>query len=398
MCGLVAMSTVRVFTTAEVEFYKTLLYLSGLRGKDSTGHVALRTKQSKKKLRVLYTETKSASSVSEFMDDFDLQGNASTDDYLYLGHCRAATRGIINDENCQPFVFDSTIGMHNGTITCAVTQGRSDSFELIKSINEKKDPKEMIEMIGYGAAALIWYDTKEHILHAYRNEQRTLALGISEDKKTIALASEADMMKYAYSRAVGKEMEVFDIEPHHHLQWRFDFRTGEAFPRPEIKKHEKYSWSTGTTTYRSDGHGGWVRGTQRRSYGNGGMGSNGAHDGVIGEYMDEWDPPLPWSTEGYDKRPNGSGVPIIHKQADINLSDDHTSIVIGGSWIKQSEAKKMLASPCSCCDKKVDFDELTTDMCNQMVFWEVGTTGDHDFICAECMANPYEAMSNHHKI
>ena len=102
---------------------------------------------------------------------------------LFLGHVRAATKGIVNLENCHPFVFDNIIGCHNWGLLSKEyklsTEVDMDSKVFFDYLSTYDDYKILEEFSG--AANVLWVDKKEpKKLFIFKHKDRTLFRGLIE--------------------------------------------------------------------------------------------------------------------------------------------------------------------------------------------------------------------------
>ncbi len=110
---------------------------------------------------------------------------------LFLGHVRAATKGIVNIQNCHPFLFDNIIGCHNGTL---------DNWGLLKKEHDLSDKVDMDSKVFFdylntypdykileefeGAANVLWVDKRDpKKLFVFKHKDRTLFRGMIETEK-----------------------------------------------------------------------------------------------------------------------------------------------------------------------------------------------------------------------
>ncbi len=122
------------------------------------------------------------------------------DDNLFIGHVRASTIGNNTSKNAHPFHIGNIVLAHNGTLT--------DYFDLAKDLEMKnkdwdvdsqilayglnKFPTFDVLNMFYGAAALLWVDTRrpERLL-AFRNPDRPLFRGKAKEGMYISSIGES---------------------------------------------------------------------------------------------------------------------------------------------------------------------------------------------------------------
>ncbi len=180
---------------------KRLLLFDFLRGEDGTGLAAVRTNGKDVKL------SKVGSHPLELFDKISFKdacnGFQST---AFIGHNRAATRGLKNTANSHPYQYGRITGAHNGTLETDCVK------ELENLLEEKFDVDSMaifaaIEKFGIdetipllqGAWSLVWHDADDKTLNFLRNDKRPMWRGWSKDCKTMFWASEWKMIDCAVS-------------------------------------------------------------------------------------------------------------------------------------------------------------------------------------------------------
>lgn len=168
MCGIVAYSGTDNYNADKL---KTLIIINSWnRGTDSTGFW--------NKKQNLLKDTKNAVS---FLKDENID-----DDNIFIGHCRSKTYGTIIKENAHPFMCDSIVMVHNGTI---INHNRIlneinetnrinkvDSQAICEKLAVDKNPLVLSEIDG--SAAIVFTDTlQENTLFVFRNKERPLSYG-----------------------------------------------------------------------------------------------------------------------------------------------------------------------------------------------------------------------------
>ncbi len=225
MCGLVGVAGNLGY--GDEHLMKRLFILDYFRGTDSTGLAAISAKG-------VPTIVKMATHPINLFDSkaFDkaLNGYQSS---AFIGHNRAATLGLVNDNNAHPFQYGDIIGAHNGTLDKAswirleLAAGKEtdvDSAAIFACIDEIgiDDTIKLMEngkTASTGAWALVWYDMKDDTLRFLRNEHRPLWYGVSEKKDKIVWASEYPMIDASVKMTSGWDVEC-DKEGYSYFPFR----------------------------------------------------------------------------------------------------------------------------------------------------------------------------------
>ena len=169
------------------------------RGPDSTGFAAVSH---------VNKEVKIAKIASHPLDLFDskkfIEALKFYDSSVFMGHNRAATKGVINAVNAHPYEYDHIVGCHNGTLSMPSwrdleekigEQTAVDSMAIIKCI-AMFGIEETVPLLQ-GAWALVWFNKQDNTLNFLRNKERTFWMGFSEDHDKIFWASEWPMIQAA---------------------------------------------------------------------------------------------------------------------------------------------------------------------------------------------------------
>lgn len=236
---------------------KRLFIFDYFRGPDSTGLAAIRTNG----------DAKIAKIASHPIDLFDtgrfkdaLNGNLSR---AFIGHNRAATRGVVNNNNAHPYHIDHIVGAHNGTLDYDSTKRLEealkekysvDSMALIAAI-ARFGVEEAIEMCsddgssGQGASAwsLVWFDQIKGTLNFLRNAKRPLWYAMTKDFKRLFWASEFPMIQNAVQMSNGGYELFTEAETFYRYRttdenvwYEFDLaalvKGSETRPKPKAKE------------------------------------------------------------------------------------------------------------------------------------------------------------------
>lgn len=195
MCGIVGIAG--DLAHKDEAAIRRLLILDYFRGTDSTGFAAVRNSQSEIKIAKIASNPLDLFDMGRFKDA--LSGYNSK---VFLGHNRAATRGVVNNYNAHPFEFDGIVGVHNGTLEIQShrelerlmdEEDDLDSRLLIKAIAKMGVSKVIPHL--YGAWSLVWYDQKDDSINFLRNKERPMWYAFTEDFKRMLWASEHAMIR-----------------------------------------------------------------------------------------------------------------------------------------------------------------------------------------------------------
>lgn len=182
MCGLVAIISRRYagFNAKQLDMFETMLVLDTLRGKDSTGVMCVKStgsvdvmKQAEQPYYMFRTDHWTS-----------FRQRAVQTGRILAGHNRAATRGVVTNENAHPFHEKNIVLMHNGTLThgwekLTTTKVDVDSHAICHAMTEGT-PQEVLPKLD-GAFALLWYDLATERFYATRNDERPLNLITTAD-------------------------------------------------------------------------------------------------------------------------------------------------------------------------------------------------------------------------
>jgi len=275
MCGLVGMAG--NFQQKHKAMMLELLYLDTLRGRDSTGVAAIRSKEVQivKKTLPGY----------EFIELGVVRDALRLNDYCWLGHNRWKTVGNVSRLNAHPFdVVDdeiniSLVGAHNGTLDNKYEIDKGNAFgtdsEALLNLIADVGPKEAISRVR-GAWALTWYDCAEDAVYMIHNGKRPLCFAFQEDKETLFWASEKWMLEVAADRNDIKIQQI--LSPKENILFRFDVPMGKhprkfeephtegglvGAPEPVKKTFQQGGYYGGGWTEDSDG--GWEKKAQTQT-------------------------------------------------------------------------------------------------------------------------------------
>lgn len=211
MCGIFSFVTNHQngFTSKEADFVSMMVYLTTLRGEDSTGVMSMDYNGN-------VDIVKDAIDGPSFLRTKEYKAwrtNIVTRGKIVVGHNRAATRGSIIDKNAHPFIVDDNIVLvQNGTYKGShkhLKDVEVDTEAVAHTIAKYDDPEEAFKHIN-AAYALMWFDIKKQSLFTVRNKERPLVWARFKGGG-VACASEAAFIRMAADRA---GMELLEDDPY----------------------------------------------------------------------------------------------------------------------------------------------------------------------------------------
>lgn len=262
MCGLMGWVTdyKNGFSVKETDLAKDLLWLTQLRGQDSTGVAQILNDKNAGWLKdvgapeYLY--------LGKSWDEFEK--NMIQRGLVMIGHCRAATKGTVNVKNAHPFDMRKPnkkriMLMHNGTLTPHQTLEGMDQFEVdsewLANCVATLGPEETFSKIN-GPIATMWIDTEDWSLNVYRNYERPLHWARTKDG-TIIIQSEKEAVDWIAARGDMKieVQEDFKTLTHYKLPYK-----GKDWIQTEIKKvYPSYNYKPESNSWRKGADGVWSR-------------------------------------------------------------------------------------------------------------------------------------------
>jgi len=202
MCGHVGIAG--KLENKDEQTMKRLLLFDYFRGPDSTGFAALRSTPK--------GEAHLCKIASNPLDLFDMKkfGTAlnAFNSTVFLGHNRLATKGVVNNYNAHPYLFEKEggviVGAHNGTLD-------KSSWDAIEDKLGEKFPVDSMAVVAaiaklgieatvpllQGAWALVWFDTSDNTLNFLRNKERPFWYAYTENFDHMIWASEFPTIRAA---------------------------------------------------------------------------------------------------------------------------------------------------------------------------------------------------------
>lgn len=253
MCGIVGIAG--NMSTRHNDIFRDMLLLNVVRGADSTGIMQIELGSDKPPI-ISKALGHPLNLLKEEKGVFTPKGKIDGVRKVLLGHNRAATSGEVNVDNAHPIQVDHIIGVHNGTIhyTRDLVDGNTDDLDsraLYKTIAAKGIDEAWKSF--YGAAALVWWDSKEQTLNLIRNEERPLWVGWGLRRDVIYWASEPWMITVALNRNNESlnELEVEGKKSHEIIQLKAHALhtfapTSLTCPLKEVRELQKKSFQVTT--------------------------------------------------------------------------------------------------------------------------------------------------------
>ncbi len=218
MCGIVGVAAAFTMSVKDKDFFKDALFCDQLRGKDSTGIIAV-PKDAADEVETF----KKAYPAGDFMQLARARAmyDFNSDPRVLIGHNRAATKGLVVHENAHPFTHGNITMVHNGTLKQyaklpGYTNYAVDSALLCRGISEL-GIQETVDRIT-GAYALVWWDAGDRTLNFLRNKERPLSIGNTVTGNNLYFASEMGMLEWISERQGIDLADVVSLTPDQHLK------------------------------------------------------------------------------------------------------------------------------------------------------------------------------------
>ena len=261
MCGLVGI--IGQPSKKLVDVFGHLLQIDVIRGPHSTGMCAVTQNN--------YWQTlKDACLPQELLDDVFYRRQIDQPDKwkeikCLMGHNRYATKGAVSSENAHPFHHSDIIMMHNGTIlnVWELIDWENNEQELLDYETDSEVVCHQINAKGIewtwehidGAAALAFWNAKNHSLNLIRNSERPLYFAYLENRKYMMYASEIWMIEgMAKKHNLSIQDNVWQIQPNYMFTFRWNKKKNIVtstekklipFVKPVIKKSKTSQTGSG---------------------------------------------------------------------------------------------------------------------------------------------------------
>lgn len=217
---------------------KDMFIVNTVRGDDSTGLFQI----NKKMDTWMYKEPVNGAAfvtlpkAEKYLRDVD-------ESVLTVGHNRAATAGIVSQENAHPFSHTigerTVVGVHNGTLTDWNKIADAKSFKVDSDWAMYKLAKEgPVDAFEYlrGAFCFVWYDdTAATTLNIARNLQRPMFFAYVKNKDQMIFSSEIGMLGWIANRNnIDIENTIYEVEAGKH--YKFDMDNPRLFTKTDLVK------------------------------------------------------------------------------------------------------------------------------------------------------------------
>jgi hypothetical protein len=236
MCGITGMAGGGILAV-DLKVLEELTRVSTLRGTDATGIFQGRFSKSVKETYLIEKAPWEANHFFGYHNSS--QGNKlllnSSADNVFIGHVRDATRGALDETNCQPFQFGNVIGVHNGTLKDWKYQdntkdGLSDSYLLYEDIAVRGVKAVVEELDPDSAYTLVFFDMNKKKLCFVRSGHRPLYAAKHSNRAVFYWASEMEMLEWVLKRHHIDYEEPVTFKPHR-IYWvdPNSVKTGTSF-------------------------------------------------------------------------------------------------------------------------------------------------------------------------
>lgn len=198
MCGICGVAG-RGIDTKDLDIFRSLLLISQFRGSDSTGVAAI---NSKMKDEVAVTKDDCSAGAFLHFDYGQHQIIRDISNDVFIGHTRAATSGKVTKENAHPFLLDSLVGAHNGTLFDSryYSSKKTDSEMMFEDMGRRGIKPVLDDLTEASAYAVSIYNRDNKTLYFATNGQRPLHCSVIKNKDVMFWASELEFLEFVLSR------------------------------------------------------------------------------------------------------------------------------------------------------------------------------------------------------
>ena len=247
MCGLLGMMS-PFLTKGDQALFQTMLIAGHVRGTDGTGIAVV---DSNYNTQIFKSQLPSYELVSSKSYQQWCSKSITNTVKVLMGHNRAATRGVVSNENSHPFIRDHIILSMNGTVTNQTLLPDHKKFTV-----DSDNVAHSIATIGIdetikklsGGFCLTYIDMKENTMNFIRNDGRPFTL--IKSNSDWFWASEEKMLDWILSRRLSNlKIDKFVLEPN--VLHTFDL-TESSYQAPKLRKLEPYTVPVVTNRYHYD--------------------------------------------------------------------------------------------------------------------------------------------------
>lgn len=260
MCGLMGIITEKKngFTKDDMDTMMGLLFMTQLRGMDSTGVFAATNSND----TTFYKELGTPDKLMLGPDWPAFYGDVFSDAKGMFGHCRAATKGTVNIDNAHPFEITredkTTLTLaHNGTLSAHQSLGGMEEYDVdshwLAAMVAEHGAEEALGRIN-GPIACIWHDSRDGTFNWYRNHERPLFVVETKDKK-ILLQSEKETLIWARHKFGLKytDDDIKEVRAYH--KYTKVLQEGDGFTVTHlVRKMGKSSYAHQPFVFNRDSH------------------------------------------------------------------------------------------------------------------------------------------------
>lgn len=187
----------------------------------------------------------------------------TSNDHVYIGHCRKASRGITSIENSHPYEIENNlIGVHNGTIENIDALVKKYEIDSKFGTTDSEKLYQIIHASGVsvlseykGFAALMWTNrNQKNVIHAFHGESRNYKNGnLVEERPLYFMKTSTGIYLSSLELSLWAIRETDDQEPEVlPTNVVFKIMNGRFTKVKEnIEREDANVWSPTTTTYSS---------------------------------------------------------------------------------------------------------------------------------------------------